>query len=186
MFVGLVLSCIILLSFGQNCCILNSIRVQGLGQTRIKPNIAILYASLSADGATASDALNKIDDQLDSIYNVLQVNGVNQNDISTSSISVYPKYNYTDGNSVVIGYTVYVSLTITIRGIDTNSQKIAKIIDGLASAGVSSIYGLSYDTLDPNAGKSTARTNAWNDALAKAKQYATLSGRKLGKVILIE
>ncbi len=152
----------------------------------MKPNIAILYASLTADGSTASDALSKIDDQLDGIYNVLQVNGVSQNDISTSSISVYPKYNYTNGTSVVIGYTVYVSLTITIRGIDANSQKIAKVIDGLASAGVTSIYGLTYDTQDPNAGKSVARTNAWNDAAAKAKQYAQLSGRKLGKVILIE
>jgi len=77
-------------------------------------------------------------------------------------------------------------LTVTIRGIDTNSQRIARVIDALASAGVSSIYGLTYDTTDPSAGKSVARKNAWNDAAAKAKQYAQLSGRKLGKVILIE
>jgi len=98
---------------------------------------------------------------------------------------VYPQYNYTNGSSVIIGYTVYVSLTITIRGIDTNSQKIARIIDGLASAGATSISGITYDTVDPNAGKAVARTNAWNDALSKAKQYAQLSGRKLGKVLVI-
>lgn len=186
LFVGMVLSCIILLSYGQSCCITNSIRVQGQGENRIKPNIALLYASLSADGNTASDALNLIDDQLSSISNALQVNGVSQNDIATSSISVYPKYNYTNGTSVVIGYTVYISLTVTIRGIDTNSQRIARVIDALASAGVNSIYGLTYDTVDPSAGKSVARKNAWNDAVAKAKQYAQLSGRKLGKVIMIE
>lgn len=77
-------------------------------------------------------------------------------------------------------------MTVTIRGIDTNSQRIARVIDALASAGVSSIYGLTYDTTDPSAGKSVARKNAWNDAVAKAKQYAQLSGRKLGKVIIIE
>lgn len=184
-FVGLVLSCIILLSYGQNCCITNSIRVQGQGENRIQPSIALLYASLSADGNTASDALNNVDDQLSSITNALQANGVSSDDIATSSISVYPKYNYTDGTSVIIGYTVYVSLTVTIRGIDTNSKRIAKVIDGLAIAGVTSIYGLTYDTIDPSAGKSVARKYAWNDAYAKAKQYAQYSGRKLGKVIII-
>jgi hypothetical protein len=104
----------------------------------------------------------------------------------TSSISVYPKYDYSSGTGVIVGYTVSVSLTITIRGINTNSQKIARIIDGLASTGVTYIYGLSYDTQDPNAGKAVARKNAWNDAVAKAKQYAQLSGRKLGKVLIIE
>lgn len=141
---------------------------------------------MSADGKTASEALSKIDDQLTSIYNVLQVNGIGQNDITTSSISIYPKYDYTNGTSTIVGYTVYVSLTILIRGINTNSSKIARVIDGLASAGVTSIYGLSYDTVDPSAGKAVARRNAWNDALAKARQYAQLAGRKLGKVLIIE
>ncbi len=123
---------------------------------------------------------------MDQITSVLQLNGVGANDISTSSISVYPKYDYSNGTSTIVGYTVYVSLTITIRGINNNSSKIARVIDGLASAGVTSIYGLSYDTTDPNAGKAVARRNAWNDAATKARQYAQLSGRKLGKVLIIE
>lgn len=186
LFVGLVLSCIVLLSFAQNCCITNSIRVQGQGENNIKPNIALLYASLSANGATASAALSNIDDQLNSIANALPLNGVSASDVATSSISVYPQYNYTNGTSVIIGYTVYLSLTVTIRGIDTNSQKIASIIDVLANAGVTSIYGLTYETADPNAGKAVARNNAWNDAVSRAKQYAQLSGRKLGSVLIIE
>ena len=141
---------------------------------------------MSADGNTASDALSNIDDQLSSIINAIQVNGVSENDIATSSISVYPKYNYSSGTSVIVGYTVYLSLTVTIRGIDNNSKRIARVIDALASAGVTSIYGLTYDTVDPSAGKSVARKNAWNDAVSKAKQYAQYSGRKLGKVIIIE
>ncbi len=113
--------------------------------------------------------------------------GINQNDITTSSISAYPRYNYSsDGTSTVIGYTVYVSLTVTIRGIDTNSQNIALVIDALANAGATYIYGITYDTVDPNAGKATSRVYAWNDAVLRAKQYAQLSGRKLGRVILIE
>ena len=187
LFVCILLSCIILLSYGQNCCIKNSIRVQGQGENRIKPNIAIIYAYLTVDGNTASAALNSADDALTSVTNALKDSGVGANDISTSSISVYPKYNYTNGTSVVVGYTVYLSLSVTVRGIDTNTQRLGKVVDALASSGATtSVYGLTYDTVDPSAGKSVARTNAWNDAVAKAKQYAQLSGRKLGKVILIE
>ena len=75
-FVALVLLCIILLSYGQHCCIKNTVTVQGQGENRIKPNIAILYASLTADGTTATSALNSVDDQLTSITNALKANGV--------------------------------------------------------------------------------------------------------------
>lgn len=145
-----------------------------------------MYASLSVDSKTTAQGLNDINSKLNSIKNVLKSNGVNDNDLTTSSISVYPRYNYTNGSNVIIGYTVSISLTVGIRGIDSNSQKIANIIDGLVKSGVTSIYGLTYDTVDPNAGKSAARKNAWNDASGKAREYAQLAGRKLGKVVIIE
>ena len=186
LFVGLVLSCIILLSYGQNCCILNSVKVAGVGENSVKPDIAIIYAYLSVDGSSASDALSILDTRIDTLTKSLYGNGVSSDDLKTSSLSVYPRYNYTNGTSVIIGYTVYVSLTVTIRGIDKNSQRLAKTVDALASAGVSSIYGLSYDTSNPSVGKVGARNSAWYDATLKAKQYAQLAGRKLGKVLIIE
>lgn len=133
-----------------------------------------------------SETLNKIDAKLDGIYSALKENGVTKSDIQTSYISVYPKYDYSSGVGVINGYTVYISITITIRGIDKNSKRIANVVDDISSAGVNSISGVTYDTVDPNSGKSVARKNAWNDASAKAKQYAQLAGRKLGKVLAIE
>lgn len=46
-------------------------------------------------------------------------------------MSVYPRYNYNNETNVLIGYTVYYTLTVTIRDIDKNKQKIAKVIDDL-------------------------------------------------------
>ena len=50
MFVGLMLSCIIMISCGLNdCCETKDIvRVTGNGETRIKPDIAIIYTSITA------------------------------------------------------------------------------------------------------------------------------------------
>ena len=111
----------------------------------------IIFSELifNFDGNTASAALNSADDALTSVTNALKASGVTANDISTSSISVYPKYNYTNGTSVVVGYTVYLSLSVTVRGIDTNTQRLGKVVDALASSGATtSVYGLTYDTVD--------------------------------------
>ncbi len=123
---------------------------------------------------------------MDQVYSALQLAGVGQGDIQASSISAYPRYNWVDGTSSVVGYTVYLSLTVNIANIHLNNQKIAKVVDALATAGVSYISGISYDTINPNAGKSTARVYAWNEALLRAKQYAKLAVRTLGKVLIIE
>lgn len=73
-----------------------------------------------------------------------------------------------------------------VRGIDTDGSVLASVIDNLAASGVSSLYSLTYDTVDPNAGKAAARTSAWNDSASKAQQYAQLAGRTLGKALIIE
>lgn len=53
--VGLMLSCIIILSCGQdlNCFDKELIRVTGSGENRVIPTIAIIYSTLSAEGSTA-------------------------------------------------------------------------------------------------------------------------------------
>lgn len=184
---GVILSCLIVMSLSaDDCCGHNIFRVSGNGQTKTTANIAILSSTINVIGKTATQALNNIDAKLDSIYSALKQNGVSQSDIQTGYISIYPTYDYSSGTSVINGYSVYVSLSFTIRGIDKNSKRIANVIDDVSSAGVSSLSGITYDTVDPNSGKSVARKNAWKDAEAKAKQYAQLSGRKLGKVIAIE
>ena len=78
------------------------------------------------------------------------------------------------------------SLTITISGIQEDSLRIAKVMDILGNAEVTSITGLTYDSIDPNAGKTVARTNAFDDASSKARLYAQLAGRSLGKINVID
>lgn len=130
--------------------------------------------------------MTKLQDALESIYTVLSKNGVAKSDISASYWSTYPKYDYSSGTGVISGQIVYITVSITIRGVNTNSKKIAQVVDGLISVGISSISGVTYDTVDPNTGKSIARKSAWNDAVTRAKQYAQFSGRKLGKVLVID
>ena len=183
----ILLSCFLMLALTQqNCCNQNRLRVNGNGEVKITPNVAMIYTSLQFESDSASSALSKLNDALNKIYQALFVNGVNKNDVSSSYVSIYPKYDYSSGVGLIVGQYVYVSLTITIKDINMDGQKVAKVIDALSSTGVNSISGITYDTIDSNAGKAGARKNAWNDALTRAKEYAQLSGRKLGKVLVID
>lgn len=52
--VGIILSCILILSHAQTCCEPKDyIKITGQGENRVKPDIAILYASLTAQSSTA-------------------------------------------------------------------------------------------------------------------------------------
>ena len=106
---------------------------------------------------------------MNSVEAVLKQNNVPKSDIQTSYISVYPKYDYSSGTGVVVGYTVYLSLTITVRGIDKNPTKVADVIEGLAMAGVSSVSSVNYDTSQPEMARSLARKAALADANRKGK-----------------
>lgn len=106
-FIGMLLSCLVIVSFGQSCCIPNTIVTQGLGENRVTPDIASLYAYYTTTGNTSSSALEAMKSKISDILGSLQSSGVSSNDITTSSISVYPNYNYTNGTSVIIGYSVY-------------------------------------------------------------------------------
>lgn len=67
-------------------------------------------------------------------------------EVMASTITIYPKYSFINLTNTINGYQVYLSLTITIYGIDEDSKKIARIMDTLGNAGIFTISGFTYDT----------------------------------------
>ena len=133
----------------DGCCALSTIRVIGTGRIEVTPDIATIYVSITQEATTASEALRKVQAILNSIDSVLKQNRVSKSDIKTSYISVYPKYDFSSGTGVVVGYTVYLSLTITLRDIDKDPSKVGNVIEGLAMAGVSSVSSIQFDSSQP-------------------------------------
>ena len=163
----------------------NVVVVTGTAQVRVTPDQATFYAYLQATGKSAQQATDNAETIVDQAIKSLQ-GIVSKDDIGTSSINVYPIYDYSTGSPVISGYTVYQSLTILIRGVTNNNNKISRTIDALANAGVSSISGINYSSSDPNLGKAEARRQAYNEASDAASQYASLSRRRLGRILKID
>jgi uncharacterized protein YggE len=102
-------------------------------------------------------------------------------DIKTTSISVYPEYNYTqDKGSVQIGYRASQSFEVIIR----NATNAGAIVDDVVAAGGDTvqIQGATPFVLNSAKATASARAAAVANAKAKAVSYAELLDVKLGKV----
>ena len=112
-------------------------------------------------------------------------NGIVTKYIKTTSLTVYPEYNYTqDKGSVLIGYRASQSFDVTI----VNAQNAGTIVDAVVAAGTDAlrIDGVTPFVLDNAAATESARVDAVKRARSRAASYAKLMGVKLGPVIYME
>ena len=106
---------------------------------------------------------------------------VDRKDISTSSVSLQPQYG--PDSSAITGYRASNSLAVKIRNLGSASQTLALIVS--AGGDATRINSVDYSIDDDSQLVKDARARAFDDAKARAEQYAQLSGLELGKVISI-
>lgn len=116
---------------------------------------------------------------------VLQNNNVRPLDIKTTQVSVYPKYDYNNGKSEIVGQTASQTVTAKIRNIG-NGSNVAKVIDDLSQIQNIQVGGAQFDIDNKTELNRQARTLAYADAKDKASQYAQLSGARLGAALTIQ
>lgn len=129
----------------ENCYKQTEVKTFGTGEVSVDADIATIYAYVMKDGVTVADALNNAEAVLNAIETVLKQNKLPKSSIETSYLSIYPKYDFTTGTGVINGYTVYISVSVTIKGIEKDPKRVGILIEGLANAGVSSVSGITYD-----------------------------------------
>jgi hypothetical protein len=85
-----------------------------------------------------------------------------------------------EGQQVLEGYTVSNQVTVKVRNLNNLSQ----VVDNAATAGgdVVRMNGVNFTVENDGAAREKAREAAVKEAIAKAQQYAQLTGVTLGKV----
>ena len=71
-------------------------------------------------------------------------------DYSTSSLNLYPQYNYTNGFSVLIGQQASLSMKVTIGKLNYKN-KVGSIYNALSEVNNITISGLTFDIADKSA-----------------------------------
>ena len=157
------------------------ISVNAEGTVKVVPDAVKIMGQVTVVDGTNAAALAKANTTSAAVRKAITSNGVSTKDLATTSLTVYPEYNYTqDKGSVQIGYRASQSFTVVVK----NAANAGVLVDAIAAAGGDylQLQGVSPFVLDNTKATEAARAAAVKNAKAKAASYAKLMGIKLGKV----
>ncbi len=157
------------------------ITVVGHGEVNVTPDIARVTIGVQTQGATASEALQSNNTQMQQLIDALKAAGIPATDIQTVGFGVNPRYDYSDdGKGTIVGYDVSNAVNVKIPLNDTGS-----LLDKVVQLGANNISGIAFDVADKSKALEDARAAAINDAKVRATQYAQASGASVGSVLVI-
>lgn len=163
---------------GQNP---RQVTVVGSGQVQGVPDTLTADVGIEFSAPDVTTAMNGTNERQQSVIKALSGAGVDRKDISTTEVSLQPEYLGTEGT--ISGYRASNSIRVKIHPADSASRVLAVIVD--AGGDATRINSVGYSIADDSQLVKDARARAFEDAKARAQQYAQLSGLKLGRVISI-
>lgn len=171
----------VVVQWGNTALINNSITVQWEGKTDVKPDIFTFTISANEKWATTKEVNDLLATKLSQAKDILKKNWVADKDITSTNISVYPNWEYTNNTSVQKWFQGNHGLTVKVR----NIESAWAIIDNVSTVNWLLVQWGSYDVDDKEKALESARKDAFENAKAKAEQLANLAGVKLWKPMSI-
>ena len=168
----------------KKMCCLRHITVNGVGTAMVTPDAVRFFASVSVLAKTNKDALSKASNSANAVRAALKAEAIASKDITTSSLTVYPEYNYSqDKGQQFIGYRATQSFTIVVRKAETAGA----VIDAVVDAGGDSVQvtGVSPFLVNGATATEKAREAAVADARSRANTYAKYLGTSLNQIIYL-
>ncbi|WP_445475395.1 SIMPL domain-containing protein [Methanococcoides methylutens] len=154
----------------------STIFITGDAQTNIAPDTASLSIGVVVQSPTAKEASDENAVLMNAVIKELKDFGLQDNEIKTSYVSVYPVYSY-DGEPTIEAYSASNNVQITTKSLD----KVGEIIDRSTAAGANQIGGVSFTVSDEKRKelRDELVTAAVDDASSKADQLADSLGVKI-------
>lgn len=147
------------------------------------PDLARIEIGVEASAAQATDAQNQVAATVEAVKSAIEGQGVTSDNISTSSYSLYPSYDYTSDNaSTVSSYSLEQYLTVENVSVD----KASGVISAAIQAGADVITDISYTSSSYDTVYNNALATATVAAQEKAAAIAAAEGLSLGNLVSVE
>jgi len=155
------------------------IQVSATGTANVAPDMATVSAGVVTQGKTAREAMFGNATKMTRVFEELEAAGIEKKYITTSQLSLQPKYNYQNRQAPKIdGYEA----RNTVSAKSENLDNVGAMLDALVKAGVNNINGVQFSIKDSKAARDKAREDAIREAREKAENMAAAAGVKLGKL----
>ena len=156
----------------------DTVTVVGEGTQNATPDNALISLGVSVRRSTAGDALNAANVEMTSLLKAVKGEGVQDVDIQTTGISIYQDTQYG-----AVGYRAANTANVKIHHIANVGTVIAAAQKAVGDD--IQLNGISLQLSDNTSQLKGARQAAMTAAAARAKEWANLAGRHLGKVLSV-
>ena len=157
-----------------------TVSVTGTGKIMVKPTIARISFGVFTSKSTSSAAQTENDTIMSKITAALKAAGIKEEDIQTTGYTLQPRYvwNKVTGKSVLDGYDMNHTMTVTVHNINDAGKTVSLIADN----GANTVSGISFEVDD--ATLQQTKLAALSLAMASARKTADVVAKAAGKTIL--
>lgn len=164
----------------------NSINVSGQGKVYTQPDMVSLEVTASFLADTTSQAMGQVNDQIQNVLDIADTHDISTENIQTAQLSITPEYDWTDDGREFKGQRARQSLSIKVKDVKNDSEKVSKLLDDLVTLENLEVGNIVFQKEDTTEVYKQARDLAFEKAEQKARQLADLAGVELIKPIVID
>jgi uncharacterized protein YggE len=159
---------------------IHTITVSGTGTITLVPDTGHVGVGVTISKATVKGAREAAAKAMTDIIASIKALGVDEKDIKTVGLNLYPQYDR-GTPAKVVGYQISEQVQVTVRDLD----KVGDVADAAMTHGATEANGIWFDLADPAKAMDDARARAVEAARASADAMAKAAGVPLGTVVSI-
>lgn len=154
------------------------ISVNGEGRIKVVPDIAAISISLESKGSKAIDVKRENDTKIDAVLKYILKMNIDKKDFQSQRITLNDQYDYQKRKH---NYVATQTILIELK----DMSKYDELMEGLMETGINNINGVQFKSSKLEIHKMEARKLAIKEAKAKAEDFVSVLGQKVGKAYLI-
>ncbi|WP_166923465.1 SIMPL domain-containing protein [Flavobacterium poyangense] len=166
------------MSYGQESKQIPQINVNGEGKVKVAPDKVCISATVETKGNNAKDVKKQNDEKMDAVLKFIKKMNVPTADFKTKQVALNPQYDYEKKKT---SYNATQTVEIVLKDL----SKYDEVMEGLVQQGINRLDNVSFESSKLAQLESEARKLAIKDAKAKAEDYVSVLGQKVGKAINI-
>ncbi len=158
-----------------------TVTVSGSDSVVATPDMAELSIGVRVQNEKASEAQREAAETVEAVKKAVVALGVPEEDVSTSSLYLNPRYDWSSSSETIVGYEM--SVTLAVKNLPV--AQVGAVVTAATAAGANTVGNASYYCSDYDALYRQALTSALSMARGKAEALAKAEGGALGDALSV-
>lgn len=155
------------------------------GEVESIPDMAEITITVKTENKDANIALQDLANSIQNVIDVLDNLNIKDKDVRTDTVNIFPVYEgrmyAARADQEITGYAGTSFIYFKTQDVDD----LTSLMDNVMNESKNLFSNIQYSSSEQDNLESKAREIAYNKAFTKAKQYAEISGNKLGDICTI-